>query len=460
MSAPALRRGVRLVLDRVRGQHALLYPEGVLLLDPVAADVVQACDGRRDAAAIVARLAEDYDGVAAADVDALLSDLTRRRLLGDGPPATPERPGGAPAGGAAGTPWPRPRPTGLVAELTYRCPLRCTYCSNPIELGRYTAELTTAEWLGVLDQARAAGVLQVHCSGGEPLLRRDLPEILAHARGLGMYTNLITSGIPLSAARLAALAGAGLDHLQLSIQDAGADHADRVAGGRFHDRKLAAAALVRDTGIALSVNVVLHAGNVDRLAGIAELAVGLGAERLELAHTQYYGWGLRNRAALMPSPAQVAAAGVAATDVHRRYGDRVEIVYVEPDHHTGRPKPCMHGWASRQLVVTPTGELLPCAAAAQLPGLPVPSVRTGSLAAAWLDSALFNAFRGTAWMPDPCRTCELREVDFGGCRCQAFQLTGDAAATDPACRLSPHHATVRAAAAPGPRPAPVPRRTR
>ncbi|GAB3836790.1 pyrroloquinoline quinone biosynthesis protein PqqE [Dactylosporangium cerinum] len=462
MTAFTLRRGVRLAHDPVRGQDCLLYPEGVLLLDPVAADIVRACDGRHDLDGIVVRLAHDYDDVAPADVERFLADLSDRRLLTVVPAAGPERPGGALAGGAAGaTTWTgrHPRPTGLLAEVTYRCPLHCAYCSNPVQLAAYRAELTTAEWTGVLDQARAAGVLQVHLSGGEPLLRPDLPELVRHASSLGMYTNLVTSGIPLTAARLAALATAGLDHLQLSIQDATADAADRVAGGRFHDRKLAAAALVTTLGIPFTVNVVLHAGNTDRLAGIAELAVALGADRLELAHTQYYGWGLRNRAALMPTHEQVERAAAAAADVHRRHGDRIEIVYVEPDYHTGRAKPCMNGWGSRQLVVAPNGDLLPCLAAGQL-GLPTPSARTTDLADAWQHSALFNAFRGTAWMTEPCRSCALRDADLGGCRCQAFQLTGDAAATDPACHLSPHHDRVRGAAGTPVRLPAVPRRSR
>ncbi|GAA0726824.1 pyrroloquinoline quinone biosynthesis protein PqqE [Dactylosporangium roseum] len=457
MTGPGLRRGVRLVFDPVRDQHALLYPEGVLLLDPVAADVVAACDGRRDLAGIVGRLAREYDDVDAADVGRLLADLSDRRLL---TPGGTGRPGGAAASGTGAPPWAsdHPRPTGLLAELTYRCPLRCAYCSNPVEPAAYRAELGTAEWADVLDQARAAGVLQVHFSGGEPLLRRDLPELVGQARGLGMYTNLVTSGVPLTGDRLAALLDAGLDHLQLSIQDSRRADADRVAGGRFHDRKLAAAGLVRESGTVLSVNVVLHAGNVARLGEIAELAVDLGAERLELAHTQFYGWGLRNRAALMPTRAQVDAAAAAVAEVHDRHGDRVEIVYVEPDHHTGRPKPCMNGWGSRQLVVAPNGDVLPCLAAGQLPGPAPPNVHSGTLADLWQHSALFNAFRGTAWMPEPCRGCDLRTVDFGGCRCQAFQLTGDPAATDPACLWSPHHGTVLAAAGTVERPPMIPRR--
>ncbi|MET7427175.1 pyrroloquinoline quinone biosynthesis protein PqqE [Dactylosporangium sp. NPDC005555] len=459
MTAPGLSRGVRLLWDPVRERHALVYPEGALLLDPVAADIVRACDGRRDAAGIVAVLARDYSGVAEADVGQFLADLTTRRLLVTaGRPAHAEVVAGSPAAAV-----PHPLPTGLLAELTYRCPLRCTYCSNPIELAAYRAELDTGQWHDLLEQARVAGVLQVHLSGGEPLLRPDLPAVVAHARRLGLYTNLVTSGVPLTAETLTALVDAGLDHLQLSVQDAERADADLVAGARVHDRKLAAAELIRGSGLPLTVNVVLHAGNLARLTAIAELAVALGAERLELAHTQFYGWGLRNRATLLPSPAQVDAAGVAVAEVHRRFGDTVEVVYVEPDYHTGRAKPCMNGWGSRQLVVAPNGDVLPCLAAAQLPGFPIPSVRNDRLIDIWNDAPAFNAFRGTAWMAEPCRSCALREVDFGGCRCQAFQLTGDPAATDPACRFSPRHedvAGIAAGAGTRARPEPVPRRPR
>jgi pyrroloquinoline quinone biosynthesis protein E len=458
-AAPGPRRGVRLVHDPVRARDALLYPEGTLLLDGAAADVVRACDGSRDVTAIAAVLGAHYDGVHVEDIETLLADLVARRLFtmdGAGRGLTQQECAGSRADTA-------PLPIGMLAELTYRCPLHCGYCSNPLQIAPHAEELTTVEWLDVLDQARRLGVLQVHLSGGEPLLRPDLVALVARARRLGMYTNLITSGIPLSAARLAPLVDAGLDHVQLSIQDADATGADLVAGIRAHDRKLAAAALVRDAGLPLTVNVVLHAGNVARIPAIAALAVRLGADRLELAHTQYYGWGLRNRAALLPSAAQVAAAGAAATEAHHRFGTAVEIVYVEPDYHTGRPKPCMNGWGSRQLVVTPTGTVLPCLAADQLPGFTAGSVRDRSLHHIWHASESFNRFRGTTWMPEPCQSCALRDIDFGGCRCQAFQLTGDPAATDPACELSAHHdelAAVASAAGADPRPPMIPRRYR
>ncbi|GAA4468055.1 pyrroloquinoline quinone biosynthesis protein PqqE [Phytohabitans houttuyneae] len=450
---PGLRTGVRLTYDPVRDRHALLYPEGVLLLNETAADVLGLCDGAT-VGEIAARLAQEYDGVPAGDVAALLDDLVRRRLVtvvGDGRPAPP--PADPPGG------WTEPRepvPAGMLAELTYRCPLHCTYCSNP--LAPSGGELFTEDWLRVLDQARDLGVLQVHFSGGEPLLRTDLTALVARAHRLGLYSNLITSGIPMSDAAIGSLAAAGLDHVQLSIQDADPAAGDAVAGLRAHARKREAAALVRRYGLPLTVNVVLHAGNVDRLAEIADLAVGLGADRLELAHTQFYGWAWRNRAALLPTADQLARADEAAAGVKERHGDRVEIVYVAADYHATRPKPCMRGWGRRQLVVAPDGGVLPCLSAAQLPGLDVVDVRAADLAWIWYDSPAFNRFRGTAWMPAPCRDCALREVDFGGCRCQAYQLLGDAALTDPACDLSPHHGVLAGLAARAERVAAVPRR--
>jgi pyrroloquinoline quinone biosynthesis protein E len=339
---------------------------------------------------------------------------------------------------------PEPMPYGLLAELTYRCPLRCPYCSNPVALG--TTELDTETWMRVLDEARALGVLQLHLSGGEPLARKDLAVLVRHARALGLYTNLVTSGIGLSAPRFDELVAAGLDHVQLSLQDSEPAEADAIAGIAAHQRKLAVAKLVTGAGLPLSINVVLHRHNVSRLAEIAELAVGLGAERVELAHTQYYGWGLLNRDALLPDREQVARADAAAAGIVAAHPD-VELVYVRPDYYDGVPKPCMNGWASTQLVVDPSGQVLPCPAATVIPDLARLSVRAHSLSFIWYESEPFNRFRGTSWMRDPCRSCPRREVDFGGCRCQAFQLTGDAAETDPACHLSPRHATVTAAIA-------------
>ena len=456
---PGLRRGVRLVHDPVRGAPALLYPEGVLLLNETAAAVLGECDGVRDTDAIATRLADRYDGVSAEDVADLLADLHRRRLVGWGtdgrPVAAPVVPEVPPAAAPRA-----PTPLGLLAELTYRCPLHCTYCANPINLAGYRDELDTRAWYRVLDEARALGVMQVHFSGGEPLLRRDLTDLVRHAHGLGMYVNLVTSGIPLAPGALAELAGAGLDHLQLSIQDARPADADAVAGIRAHARKLAVAEQARRLGLALTANAVLHRGNVGRLIDIAALAAAMGADRVELAHTQYYGWALRNRAALMPTADQVATARRDAAMARQRYGGRVEIVHVLADYHTGTAKPCMDGWGARQLVVAPNGDVLPCLAAAQLPGMDPVNVADRPLASIWYDSPAFNRFRGTDWLPEPCQSCALREVDFGGCRCQAYQLTGDPGATDPACHLSPHHDQLVALSTADPAAVAVPRRMR
>jgi pyrroloquinoline quinone biosynthesis protein E len=363
------------------------------------------------------------------------------------------------------------RPFGLLAELTYGCPLHCPYCSNPLELAAYADELTTSEWLRVLAEARELGVLQLHLSGGEPLLRRDLLEIVHSARELGLYTNLITSALGLTSRRAEQLRDAGLDHVQISIQADEAELSDRIAGTPSFERKLAAARLVKELGWPLTLNVVLHRQNIDRIADLLDLAEGLGTDRIELAHTQYYGWALHNRDALLPSRAQLERADLVVRAAHERLQGRMEVIYVLPDYYGRYPKPCMGGWGRRQLTVVPNGDVLPCPTAQTLP-LPRASVRQHSLAWIWEESPLFQRFRGTDWMPLPCRSCDRREVDFGGCRCQAFQLTGDAARTDPVCHLSPDHGIVAEAVhaaneAPGPRDAvltprsrPVARRSR
>ena len=332
-------------------------------------------------------------------------------------------------------------PLGLLAELTYRCPLHCSYCSNPLDLAAYGEELTTAEWQRVLAEARELGVLQLHLSGGEPLLRRDLAEIVQSAGELGLYTNLITSALGLTPRRAEQLLAAGLDHVQISLQADEAALSDRLAGTPSFERKLAAARLVKELGWPLTLNVVLHRHNIDRMNRVLDLAEELGADRIELANTQYYGWALRNREGLLPSRAQLERAEVVVRAARERLRGRMEIIYVLPDYYSRYPKPCMGGWGRRQLTVVPDGGVLPCPTAHDLP-LPRVSVRDHSLAWIWERSELFQRFRGTDWMPDPCRTCDRRELDFGGCRCQAFQLTGDAARTDPVCHLSPDHAIV------------------
>jgi len=331
-------------------------------------------------------------------------------------------------------------PLALLAELTHRCPLRCPYCSNPLALVRPGEELSTATWARVFAEAAALGCLQVHLSGGEPTARRDILEIVRSASAAGLYTNLITAGVLLDAARLAALAEAGLDHVQLSVQDAEAGSADRIGGyAGGHARKLAVARSVAEAGLPLTLNAVVHRQNLAKLPELIALAVELGAGRLEIAHVQYYGWALANRAALLPTRAQLDAATAEVERARAMLKGRLVIDYVVPDYHAVRPKACMGGWGRRFLAVSPGGSILPCHAAGTLPGLDFPNVRTTSLRDAWERSEAFARFRGTGWMPEPCRGCPRAEVDWGGCRCQAFALTGDAASTDPACALSPHH---------------------
>jgi PqqA peptide cyclase len=339
-------------------------------------------------------------------------------------------------------------PLGLLAELTHRCPLGCPYCSNPIALDARDSELDTATWARVFKEAAGLGVLQVHLSGGEPGARRDIVEITAAARAAGLYSNLITSAVGVTAATLGKLADAGLDHVQISIQDSEAASADHIAGyaGAFARKRALAAEVVR-LKIPLTVNAVMHRANIDRIGAMVDLALTLGASRVEIAHVQYYGWALKNRAALMPSAEQVERAAAAVEELRQRHHGKIVIDAVVPDYYARLPKPCVGGWGRRSLNVTPSGKVLPCHAAESIPGLEFWSVREHSLADIWANSPAFNAFRGTDWMQEPCRSCARREIDFGGCRCQAFALTGDARATDPVCHLSPRHGEVAALAA-------------
>ena len=324
-------------------------------------------------------------------------------------------------------------PLALLAELTHRCPLRCPYCSNPLELARASAELDTASWSRVFTEAATLGVLQVHFSGGEPLVRRDLVELVGDAAKAGLYVNLITSGIRLDGDRMARLVDAGLEHVQLSLQDSDPASGDRIAGlAGAQQAKHQVAGLVREAGLPLTVNAVVHRQNLKHLENIIGLAVTLGADRLEVAHVQYYGWALANRAALLPSRRQLDIATATVEAARARLAGRLIIDYVPPDYHAQRPKACMGGWGRRFLSVTPSGKVLPCHAAETLPGLRFPTVgEEASLADIWYHSAAFARFRGTAWMDEPCRSCERREIDWGGCRCQSFALTGDACAHRP-----------------------------
>lgn len=330
-----------------------------------------------------------------------------------------------------------PRPFSLLAEITHRCPLHCPYCSNPLQLASQAQELKTDEWQRVLGEAADIGVLHVGFSGGEPLQRPDLVQLVATAREAGLYSNLITSSLGLNGRRLEELKRAGLDSIQISFQSDEAELADRIAGTFAHAKKLEAARMVREFDFPLTINTVLHRGNIERLEQIISLAERLGAERLELANTQYYGWAFRNRAALLPSRAQVERAAEIAAAAKRRLLGRMELLFVVPDYYSDRPKPCMNGWGQKHLTVNPVGEVLPCPTAHEIKSLRFDNVREKSLGWIWRESEAFNRFRGTEWLPEPCHSCEFREADFGGCRCQAALITGDAAVTDPACQLSP-----------------------
>ena len=338
---------------------------------------------------------------------------------------------------------PPPRPFTLIAELSYQCPLHCPYCSNPLDIGRaeYRRELETEHWIRTFRQARELGVLQLALSGGEPMLRRDLDELCAAARDAGLYSSLITAGTLFTPERGEALKAAGLDHVQISIQSPNADENDRIAGNRSFAKKIAAAGVVKALDFPLTINCVLHRQNLDRIEELLDLTLALGAQRLELANTQYYGWAVANQQALMPSWEQLRRGEEAVKHFRERVGPKIDVLWVLPDFYEELPKPCMGGWGRTSMVVAPNGDVLPCQAASTIPGLEFANVREHPLEWIWSESDAFTRFRGTDWMQDPCRTCPLgrQDVDFGGCRCQALRLTGDPAATDPVCRFSAHH---------------------
>jgi PqqA peptide cyclase len=340
-------------------------------------------------------------------------------------------------------------PLALIAEITHRCPLHCVYCSNPLELTSRKEELGTADWLRVFSEAAALGVLHLHLTGGEPLARADLTAMIAGARQARLYTNLITSGIGLSRERLGELVEAGLDHIQLSFQDSNEGPANWIAGTRAHAHKVELAAWIRERPIgrqeigerriAFTVNLVVHRQNIEHLEEMIAALEALHPDRMEIAHAQYYGWALQNRSALLPTRSQLdrAVAVVAAAD--ERLRGKVRIDMVIPDYHARFPKACMGGWGRQLLLIDPAGRALPCHAAGVIPGMRFANVREHSLDWIWTSSEAFQKFRGEDWMPEPCRSCDRRHEDFGGCRCQAFLLTGDANATDPVCELAPLH---------------------
>jgi pyrroloquinoline quinone biosynthesis protein E len=352
------------------------------------------------------------------------------------------------------TPRPGP-PLWLLFELTYKCPLHCVFCYNPTDFTRTGAELATGDWIRVLREARALGSVQLGLSGGEPLIREDLELIVAEAHELGFYTNLITSGVGLTETRLQALKHAGLDHIQLSFQDSTRQMNDFLSSTRTFELKSKVAKLIKKYDYPMVLNVVLHRLNIDHVEEILQMAEEMGADYVELANTQYYGWAARNRDHLLPSREQLQRAESATQRFREKVGQRIRVFFVVPDYFERRPKPCMNGLGSIFLTITPDGTALPCHAARMLPGIDFPNVRTSSVASVWYDSSGFNHFRGDSWMKEPCRSCPEKTKDFGGCRCQAYMLTGDAANADPVCDLSPHHhlVTEAVARADAPRPA-------
>lgn len=332
------------------------------------------------------------------------------------------------------------RPLTLIAELTYRCPLRCPYCSNPLDWGssQYRQELVTEDWLRVIQQAGQLGVMQIGFSGGEPLLRPDLELLVEAAAAIGLYSTLVTSGT-LFTPRATRLRDVGLDHVQISIQDSRAQESDTIAGTRAFEQKLEAARLAKALEFPLTLNFVLHRHNLDRIEEILELCQVLEADRVELANTQYYGWALHNRATLLPTREQLERAERIVAAARQRRDFPMGILYVIPDYYEDYPKPCMGGWGRRVMAIAPHGDVLPCQVARVIPELEFANVGKHSLEWIWFESDAFNRFRGTDWLSEPCRSCPRREIDFGGCRCQALLLTGDPTATDPVCHLSPHH---------------------
>ena len=336
-------------------------------------------------------------------------------------------------------------PLALIAEVTHRCPLHCVYCSNPMQLSAASSELSTEQWISVFRQSGKLGVLHAHFTGGEPLARADLAELIAAARAAGLYTNLITSGIGLNEERLQLLVEAGLDHIQVSFQDSREGAGNWIAGAKAHAHKIELSRVIRRHKIAFTVNLVVHRQNLDHLSEMIAFIEQLKPERIEIAHTQYYGWALANRGALMPTRAQVENAVAVIAEAEKRLSGRIRIDSVVPDYYAKYPKACMGGWGRRLMLVNPAGKVLPCHAAEVLPGMSFENVRDNSLEWIWQQSESFRKFRGEEWMPEPCRGCDRRAEDFGGCRCQAYLLTGNDRATDPVCSLAPAHHLVEAA---------------
>jgi len=346
-------------------------------------------------------------------------------------------------------------PLWLLAEITYKCPLHCVFCYNPVDYTTYGQELSTEDWLRVLRQGREIGATQLGFSGGEPLVRDDLEIMVAEARKLGYYSNLITSGVGLNEKRISAFKEGGLDHIQLSFQDSTKELNDFLSSTRTFDLKQKVAKLIKKYDYPMVLNCVLHRHNIDHVQQILEMAEAMQAEYVELANTQYYGWAYVNRDQLLPTREQLQRAEEVTNKFRERVGKSMRIFFVVPDYYENRPKACMNGWGAVFLTITADGLALPCHEARQLPGLTFPNVRDHDLRSIWYDSPGFNAYRGDAWMKEPCRTCPEKVKDFGGCRCQAYMLTGDATNADPVCDLSPHHHLVTDAVNKTQKPAPA-----
>jgi pyrroloquinoline quinone biosynthesis protein E len=330
-----------------------------------------------------------------------------------------------------------PNPLALIAELTHRCPLHCVYCSNPLEMQSRSNELSTETWSRVFLEAARLGVLQADFTGGEPLARADIIDLVRVARAAGLYVNLITSGLPLDESKLSALVAAGLDHIQLSFQGAREEASNEISGAKSHAQKLRVLEWVKRHRVALTLNFVIHRRNIDQLEEMVALAETSSATRIEFANVQYYGWAFANRESLLPTRQQLDRSMAIIKREQERLESRIRVEYVVPDYYAKYPKPCMGGWGRKLMLITPSGDALPCHAAQVIPGLSFENVKDHSLREIWERSAAFQKFRGEDWMQEPCKTCDRREQDFGGCRCQALLLAGDATATDPVCSLAP-----------------------
>jgi pyrroloquinoline quinone biosynthesis protein E len=335
-------------------------------------------------------------------------------------------------------------PLALIAELTHRCPLHCVYCSNPLELQARSTELSTEDWSRVFQEAAALGVLQADFTGGEPLTRPDILELIRAARAAGLYVNLITSGLPLDESRLDALVQAGLDHFQLSFQGAREEIAQEISGTKAHSQKLRVLEWLKRHRVAVTLNFVIHRRNIEQLPEMLALAEASSASRVEFAHVQYYGWAFANRDSLLPTRDQLTYSIDFLKKAQERLAGKIKVEYVVPDYYAKYPKPCMGGWGRKLMLITPSGDALPCHAAQVIPGLIFENVKNHSLRKIWEVSDAFQKFRGESWMQEPCKTCDRRTQDFGGCRCQAFLLAGEAVATDPVCSLAPQRSKVDA----------------